>query len=205
MGTVILACDNGDGSLGGFFEECNYDMIAFLQHNDVNYLEINKKQLNEVSVSIQTSQHKDFLFVAYSHGSEDSLFAGDKAYISSTINIKSFPNTFFYSCACSTAKTLGKILIENGCLSFIGYNEPFHVWDFNRAPFLECINSGLKFFLEGKSVQQVVLSMKEKYTYHIDNYNNDIFGAALLVANRNALTSHGNDNLTIKSFKNAVD
>lgn len=49
-------------------------------------------------------------------------------------------------------------------------------------------------------VETIINKMKGKYDEQIDNYTNDFFGAAHLLANKNALVALGNMNLDINHF-----
>ena len=193
MSRVIIAFDNEDVRMGDFFLACGEDLIAFLQGSNIQPILLRSNNLSEASVQIMTEPHPVFLFGAYSHGGADRLVVNNLPYISTTVNITTFNNSFFYTCSCHTGRILGQQLVNNGCRSYRGYNNTFTIWSFNIGPFVECANHGFKEFIQGKTVSQVVESMKMKYTEHIDNYINDIFGAAFLVDNRNALVWHGED------------
>lgn len=202
MNSIILAFDDEDGELGDFFSACNSDLSTFLEGIGEKSIQLPRHSLNQASIQLITQQHKFFLFGAYSHGSDNSLVVESVPYISTEINIDSFGDSFFYACACHTGKVLGQELINKGCGSFIGYRDKFTVWGFNIPPFVECANHGLKEFIKGKSVSEVLDSMVQKYNHHIDNYENDSFGAVMLVSNRNALIRYGKD-LTISAMGNA--
>jgi hypothetical protein len=189
---TIIAVDENDNILGDFFYSCYEDLNDCFIANSIVVNLLKSNRLNDLSISLTMENMLNFIFVAYSHGGKSELTAnGTSQYISNTINIDKFKNSFFYTCSCYTGKELGVNLIDNGCLGFIGYNNKFTVWDFYRSPFVECANYGLKLFVEGLKIDDLYRKMKDKYTEHIDNYNNDIFGAAMLVANRNALVKIG--------------
>jgi hypothetical protein len=197
MINTILAVDNEDSGLGSFFTECLQDIESF--ESEAKSLDIvNSNALNDLTISLKLTNITKFIFLAFSHGSDDSLVVkGSNPYISSTLNIKRFTDSFFYACACDTGKVLGQTLINNGCASFIGYNDKFTVWGYNTRPFVECANYGYKLFLQGHDIGTIITMMKMKYDEHIDNYNNDIFGAADLLSNKNALVAYGNHQLNI--------
>ncbi|MFT3846219.1 MAG: hypothetical protein QM725_14275 [Lacibacter sp.] len=200
MISTILAIDDGDEILGEFFADCLADLKNFENERlDITY--ITSSRLNEASVSMLIPKDKKFVFLAYSHGSDNELLSsGTNPYVSEKVNITLFKNSFFYTCSCYTGKKLGEILIENECLSYIGYKEKFEVWNYNRRPFVECANFGFKLFVQGESVDLVLQKMKEKYDEQIDDYNNDYFGAAHLLANKNALVALGDINLSASDF-----
>ncbi len=204
---TIIAVDENDNVLGDFFYSCYLDLNDCFVANGINANLIKSNSLNDLSISLRIENKTRFIFIAYTHGGQSELTAnGSYQYISNTINIDKFKNSFFYTCSCYTGKELGRHLIDNGCLGFVGYNNKFTVWDFYRSPFVECANYGLKLFVEGFRTDDLYTKMKDKYTEHIDNYNNDMFGAAMLVANRNALVKIGQniciqDLLTNNSLK----
>ena len=201
MINVILAIDEEDHILGGFYSDCLRDFENFKTTMcTLSYIRSNA--LNEASVLMTVPGGQRFVFLAYSHGSENELLSGGVTpYISNSINVTAFKGALFYTCSCSTGKKLGYSLIENECTSYIGYKEKFEIWDFNRQPFVECANYGYKLFTQGENIESIIVKMKEKYDEHIDNYTNDFFGAAHLLANKNALLALGSMDFSLKHFK----
>lgn len=194
---TILAVDNEDSILGEFFTECLKDIENY--ENEAKSLNVIKSNaLNELAISLKLSELSKFIFLAFSHGSKESLLSnGSSPYISININNGIFLNAFFYACACNVGEVLGRNLVENGCSSFIGYNKNFEIWDFNRNPFVQCATYGYKLFLSGCNIETIIEKMKEKYDEYIDNYENDIFGAMMLLSNKNSLVYHGNSKHSI--------
>lgn len=191
MINVILAIDEQDEVLGGFYTECLQD-LENIENDKITLTSIRSNSLNEATIVLKTPANGKFVFLAYSHGSENELLAsGITPYISDTINIKLFKESFFYACSCSTGKRLGQSLIDNQCSSYIGYKEEFQVWDYNRKPFVKCANYGYKLFLQGENVESIITKMKKEYDKHISDYSNDFFGSAILLANKNALIALG--------------
>ncbi len=200
MISTILAIDERDHILGDFYTECLLDLENF-ENNRCLIKAIKSNSLNELAISVSIPLEGGFIFLAYSHGSDTELLAGGVTpYISESINTSLFKNSFFYTCSCSTAKRLGHILIENECISYIGYKEKFEIWDYNRVPFVDCANYGYKLFVQGDDVKTIIEKMKEKYDEHIDNYTNDIFGSAHLLANKRALIALGDLTHNINSL-----
>jgi hypothetical protein len=195
---AIIAVDNNDSILGNFFTECLQKIENYT--NPLVQLDIIKSNaLNDLTISLKVKNLSKIIFVAVSHGSEDSLLSnGVTPYISSNINIDKFSESFFYTCSCLTGKMLAPKLIENGCSSYLGYDNSFSVWDFNRTPFVECATYGYKVYLEGHNIETVLEMMKLKYDEHINNYDNDYFGAVMLLDNKNALIAQGDTKHNIK-------
>lgn len=192
MTEVIIAVDELDDCLGDFFNECLQDLEIIEKEAGCNTKYIKSDQLNDASVSFLVPKDKAFIFLAYSHGSETELLKrATTPYISEILNIDKFKSSFFYTCSCKTGKSLAQTLINNHCHCYIGYNEEFTVWDFNRKPFVECANLGFKLFLQGIESGEIINLMKAKYDEAIDNYENDLMGSAYLLSNKNALTLKG--------------
>lgn len=197
---TIIASDEKDSEMGDFFHSCSENLNDYFHEKEIEVIFLKSGMLNEASIDFITKPLTKFIFAAYSHGGDCELLQGGLyPYISGTININNFSNSFFYTCSCHTAKELGTKLIENGCLSFIGYNGKFTIWDFYREPFIECANWGIKLFYDGDKSEDIIIKMKDRYTMYIDNYQNDIFGAAMLVSNRNALI-HVGRNISINDL-----
>lgn len=190
MTNIIVAIDKEDEELGGFFEDCDLDLNNFFSEKNLSVNSLQNNQLNHIYIGVVTEPLDTFTFLAYSHGSDNELLSKGIPYIDEH-NVESFKNSLFYTCSCHTGKLLGSQLIENGCLSYIGYKDKFIVWDFNRSPFIECANYAIKEIYSGVTSEQAINNAKEKYNEHIDNYNNDLIGAAMLRSNRDALIHLG--------------
>ena len=192
MVEVIGLFDNKDENLGLFFNLCYEDLNLFLKDSPLNISYFDSPKISEASVAIITESLDKFILLAYSHGGENELVRnGNIPYVTTKINVDKFKNTLFYTCSCHTAKGLGEELINNGVLSYIGYKDKFEVWGYNMNPYIECANYGMKLFFTSTSTDAIIPLMKSKYNEHIDNYKNDIFGAAMLVSNRNSLIKKG--------------
>jgi len=198
---TIFAVDNQDSGLGSFFSECLQDILNYDNKSiELEILRSNSLQ-NDIVTTSKLNDITKFIFLAYSHGNDDALAINIVTpYISSTINADKFKDSFFYTCSCHTGKILGKALVDNGCSSYIGYNDKFTVWGYNTQPFVECANYGFKLFLQGDDVDTVIKKMKDKYDEHFENYNNDLIGAAFLLSNKNALVAHGNGKCNLSNF-----
>jgi len=202
MVNVILAIDDEDTILGEFYTECLNDLENF-ENDRCAITSLRSRRLNDLAISVSVPRDSKFVFMAYSHGSDSELLVGGmRPYISETSDLTLFKGSFFYTCSCNTGKRLGHSLINHECISYIGYKEKFEIWDFNRAPFVECANYGYKLFVQGENVQTILEQMKGKYDEKIDNYTNDYFGAVHLLANRNALLGLGDLTYSIDSILN---
>lgn len=211
---VLLTYDDSDkGSdeipgLDYFFEACAYNFYFEIADTNLCHItEVNGEHLTLNNVnSFLNKACKPFLIVAYSHGSDDSLLCKDQSnfYIKSGINDNKFSGCIFYTWSCLTGKLLGKTLLKNNCLAYIGYEGTIIAGTGEIASFLESANFGIKLLMEGKDIKQVIYGMYEKYNELIDYHENDkqdFVIASFLRRNRDELVYFGDDNLSIESIK----
>ena len=194
MANTILAFDEDDTSLGFFFKFCKDDLESFFKSITIVPDFIHSKILNEVTVSVYAAKYEKFVFGAYSHGNDNCLLeSATTPYISVTRNIANFKDSFFYTFSCYAGKNLGKDLISNECLCFIGYKNEIAIWNSYIKPFVECANFGLIQFFNGIDTFSIFKQMSEKYNEEIDKiYTSDFMIASILRENRDALVLHGN-------------
>ncbi|OIQ22056.1 MAG: hypothetical protein BM557_01370 [Flavobacterium sp. MedPE-SWcel] len=198
---TVLVIDESDNTLGSFFQSCQNDLYAFFNLTGVNPTLINSNRLNDLSIKVTTEPLEKFIFGAYSHGDKNCLVKAQLPYISTALNNSFFKNSFFYTFSCSSGYELGSNLIENGCLTFIGYNQVISIWSTYIKPFVECANYGLIRFYDGEDTYSIVEQMKVKYTNEIDSiYSSDFLIASILRENRDALVIHG-ENININNIK----
>ncbi len=208
MINAILVCDNNDSNLGDFFEKCKVETERLLASSDLefNNIEISGNAAFEIAVPMNANSinSNPFLFLSYTHGSEDELLKnGNNPFISIDHNIDSLKNSFAYCYACKAGKNLGRELCANGSLCFIGYKENVTVQKYFGAEdaFIECAVCGIEALVEGNTTGQTLIMMKDKYTECIDDfYSKDMLTATLFMENRDALVLHGNTELTIDDF-----
>lgn len=204
MINIVLAFDEEDEEIGSFNQGCKEDYEEFFSNSDYkNVTYITSQTLNSLNVQLKAEASLPFVFVAYSHGENHRLFSKEGDYISSTVNIASFKDSFFYTVSCHTGNQLGKELVENGCKCYFGYKDLFISWS-GYKEFSECANIGFFKFIEGVSADEVFEQILNKYNESIDSlYINDFFQASLLRANRDGLIKLG-ENITIDALKPAV-
>jgi hypothetical protein len=198
MTKALLVFDELDSKLGFFFQNCMDNLDDFFNISDLKPDILKSGQLNSFSVQLKTDSLDKFVFAAYSHGGKNCLVNSNIPYISTTVNIKCFNNTFFYTFSCSSGIELGSHLIQDGCLCYIGYNKVISIWSTHLVPFVECANYGLIQFFKGNDTESVFLQMVEKYNLEIDAiYKQDFMISSILMENRDALVMHGkNINIT---------
>ncbi|RLD61986.1 MAG: hypothetical protein DRJ05_01365 [Bacteroidetes bacterium] len=208
MINALLVCDNNDSNLGDFFEKCKVETERLLASSDFefNNIEVSGNAVFEIAVPMNANaiNSNPFLFVSYTHGSENELLKnGNNPFLSIDNNVDSLKNSFAYCYACKAGRNLGKEFCANGSLCFIGYKEDVTVQKFFGAEdaFIECAVCGIEALVEGNTTGQALIRMKEKYTECIDDfYLRDMLTATLFMENRDALVLHGDTELTIEDF-----
>lgn len=202
MFNLFLAYSDTDAHLGRYFSDCADDLKYFLLKNFPNAKihEINKEKLCYPLFDLEVEKTAPVVVTAFSHGSADELFHNGQVYLKKQ-NASSFQNTLFYTNACSAGLKLGHILIEAGCLSFIGYKNEVFVVIGHYDKFRDCDNHGIKCFLQGDSTGTAFEKMKSFYTEKIDElYSDDAFASAILMRNRDSLVIIGSRDLDITAF-----
>ncbi len=193
MANTILAFDELDTLLGPFFLDCKKDLDTFFDSENIITDQIHSKILNDLTIKLTTDKYTHFVFGAYSHGDINNLLkSAQTPFVSIALNGSSFENSFFYTFSCDSGKNLGKELIDQKCLCFIGYEKTIAIWTTYLVPFVECANYGLVQFFKGHDTYSVKDKMYEKYTEKIDEvYKTDFLIASILKDNRDALVIHG--------------
>ena len=208
MINTLLVYDNNDQSLGEFFEKCNVETEMLLDSSDFNfnYSNISGNAAFEIAVPLKAKSinSNPFLFISYTHGSENELLKnGNTPFLSTTYEVDVLKNSIAYCYACKAGKNFGKDVCENGALCFIGYSESITVQKYFGAEdvFIDCAVCGIKALIEGNTTGEALLTMKNRYTECIDDfYIKDMLTALLFMENRDALVLHGNPELTINDL-----
>lgn len=207
MINALIISDTKDAELGNFFQECKEKTELILDPERFNKITIDGKVVFNILLPLKANnlKAKPYLFINYSHGSDDQLLQnGNEEYLSLNTNIDCLKNTFIYSFACKSGKILGKYLCdEAGSLCFIGYEQDIIIQEFfsAREAFIECATFGLTAFVNGATTKNVYTSIKENYTKHIDEfYLKDMPTASLFMINRDALCIYGDKDLTINNL-----
>jgi hypothetical protein len=203
MINVFFAYDDNDSDLGDYFEESFNTISSQLSTNEkvksssIRGLDCTEANLNS---AISSFDFEHFVFIGICHGTEDQLLTESEAFISGA-NSHFFAKSLFYTSACSCLAVLGNQLVQDGCLSFVGYNGPVEVWEGYYDVFIDCENFGIVEFLNtNKTIGETVAEMITRYNDTIDELSlgnvEDIIVASLLVSNRDKLDILGDKNLT---------
>ena len=209
MVNTLLVCDNNDKELGQFFKKCHSKIESILDSSGHQFKPIsimgNASFEMLVSINAAAINSKPFLFVSYSHGSDNELLQnGVTPFLSTANGIDCLENSFAYCYACKSGSILGKELCENGALCFIGYSQNVQIQIYFGAEdaLIECATCGIQSFVEGNTTGYTFKVIKEKYTDCIDAfYLKDMLTASLFMQNRDALVLHGDSELTINDLE----
>lgn len=206
MADILLAFDEADNTMGSFNQACLETFEEYFESYSHKITYVRSDRLSDLTISLLTENGKPLIFAAYSHGSEAGQLNGsvNGVYVSTDVNIDRFRNSFFYTVSCFSGTVLGTRLIEDGCLSFIGYKSLFHYWDGYKS-FPECANFGFFLFIEDHSTKTIYSKMVEKYNEQIDTmYQDNYLVASLLLKNRDALIHLGEDITINKLTSNPI-
>jgi len=206
---VLVAYDQ-NCSIGQYFEDCKNNIIDFfngLEDLEKTYTEIPSARCNVayIDMTLPLLKPQPFIFIAYTHGLNDSLRCGGTHYVS-LANSHHFEHSLFYSTACLIGKELAPDLINKGCKAFIGFEEesetPEDASSYKQM-FIECDNFGIKYLVSCDStVGEAYEAMLNNYTNKIDYLTNvgDPLFASILRVNRDALVCMGDMNLRKKDL-----
>ena len=200
MFNILLIHDDLDEKRGDYFSASHQNMIDKLSILDLpNLQSLNTNLCLANSIDHYTSAFKGqpFIFVAYAHGSEDTLEVGGEQYIHER-NAYFFSETLFYACSCLSAKSLGLTLMNEGCRVFAGYDARISTLNPECEPiFYECENAFLTHFLTtNNTIQDSLRFMYHKYQemgYHLQNEFNTFTASELLEGNLKAFKLFCND------------
>ena len=152
---IYIACDNEDKALGHFFQSC-YDKIREVAvANGFEYESLTSHVLTKENINKHTSRSEEYVFSAFSHGTENALLCGKNAFVEVNDNVKNFYNSVFYTFACDSAKGIGKEFGNSYVLGYFGYNNQAWVILGYEDVFVECATKGLVSYIEGKTLKSL--------------------------------------------------
>ncbi len=185
---IYIACDNEDKNLGHFFQSCHDTIREVAVANGFNYESLTSSNLTKDNVNNYTSEADEYVFSAFSHGTENSLLCGNNAYIEVNCNVKNFYSSVFYTFACYSANGIGKEFKESYVLGYIGYNDRAWVVPAYEDMFVECATKGLVSYIEGKTLKESVKDLVAEYDRCLKKAKlNPIY--AYLLKNKQALVT----------------
>ncbi len=168
MLNLLIIYDDLDRRRGDYFATSHQDLYSKLKPSFLS----NLQALNTNDCLAQTIDHytsnfngQPFIFVAYTHGSENALHISTEDYIHKK-NAYLFNKTLFYACTCLSAKSLGQFLLDNGCTVFMGFNSTItSCRPEAEGIYQACENIFLEHFINTDStIQECLNVMYKKYT-----------------------------------------
>jgi hypothetical protein len=206
MARFSIAYDNEDAPLGHYFASSKEDIAAIILGNsDQHTIKEIPSALctqNYIDEYFPTINHKNFIFIAYSHGHEGYLKVSDNNYVVSPTNTHNFINSLFYAMTCYSGKVLGPELIVKGCITYIGYKGVANTLERHKKLSIDCDNRALKNFIEGSTAGEAVAEMKLFIKESIRSLlrSKDVISAGGLRQNLAGLVIYGNSNLSFQGF-----
>lgn len=185
---VYVAFDNADKELGHFFLTCADLVKQATVDNGLLYKSIGADFLTKETVNTYTREADEYVFCAFSHGTDTALLCKGKSYIEVDDNVCNFYSSVFFTFACHTAKGIGKEFNDAYVLGYFGYNNEAWVVPAYENVFVKCAISGLVSYLQGNT-------LKQARQYMIDEYDRQIKGAKVnliysyLLKNKQALVA----------------
>lgn len=204
---LISFTDENDKRLGAYFQNSK----KFLSDNveSLDNVRIYKEVSSDICTMFSVNQlissvNGKYICAIYTHGNPTAFMANGKPYINDA-NSKNFKDSFIYSTACLTAKTIGKKLIDDGCLAFVGFDNESQVLcdSYSANVIMNCDHACLFAFLNDDiSLEEAVKRGIAYYDTQIEKCNGveDILLKSILVANREALCVFGDETLTRNDF-----
>ena len=206
MINFVIAFDNQNSELGQYFEDCKNDIVSILDEQSYlvkssSQIASNRCNLAYIDISIPQINSNPFVFIAYTHGIEDCLRCNGASFVSID-NSHHFKNSLFYSTACFIGRKLAPKLINNGCKTFIGFNDESKVLFENpvyKKAFIDSDNFAIKMFITSDvTIGQAFEAMKNHYSnkiYRAVELGEDPIFIGILEANKEALICLGDKNL----------
>lgn len=204
---LICVTDINDKQLGLFFKESHKYLKEFFGGLGI---EANIQDLDSTTLLSQQvfndairSKTGKTLVIAYSHGNVDEFRINNFSYIDKNNSIE-LKNSFIYSTACSTAKGIGKQLMSDGCIAFVGYEKETYA-EFcdpvKQQTIIQCDHACLFSFLSDPN-KTILDAFHDAIKYfdskikYVEQTDKDILFVDKLVQNKEALRIEFNNNIT---------
>lgn len=186
---VFIACDNEDPQLGNFFLSCHDRIREVAVLNGIAYQSLTSQFLTKDFINQHTEVADEYVFSAFSHGSDNALLCGGQPYVEKDDNVKNFYSSVFYTFACDTANGIGEEFRSAYVLGYFGYNKPACVVPSYQDMFVECATKGLLSYLEGRTLKECADDMVAEYDKQISRAAIVSPVYALLLNNKQSLVT----------------
>ena len=194
---IYIVCDNEDENLGHFFQSCHDRIREVSVANGFDYKSITSESLTKDKINEHTSEADNYVFSAFSHGTDDTLLCGKEIYIEASDNVKNFYSSVFYTFACNTANGIGKEFENTYVLGYFGYNNSAWVVPAFEDIFVDCATKGLVSYIEGKTLKEARKDLIAEYDKHLKNARLNPVYACLLKNKQALVTIINNEEKTI--------
>ena len=194
---IYIACDNEDKDLGHFLQSCHDRIREVAVENGFDYRSFTSQSLTKENIDTHTSEADEYVFSAFSHGTDNSLLCRNNAYIKVDDNVKNFYSSIFYTFACYSANGIGKEFEESYVLGYFGYNNQAWVVPRYENIFVECATKGLVAYIEGKTLKDARKDLIAEYDKHLKNARVNPMYAYLLKNKQALVTIINNEEKTI--------
>lgn len=205
---ILIAYDSLDNTQGTYFSNCSQELLNHLPLYLRDKVELISDQgLNFVSVSLKLEEVNEqaFIFSAFCHGTKLSLNGMGKPFLKVRENSALLKNGLIYTNACSAGQDFGREIIKEGVVAFVGYDKEVDslIADEFLPLSVRCDIYALQLFLHDNRTLRAAEDAAKKFftvkSREIFRKGNP-FAASLIIANRDAMVIHGNDQITFNEL-----
>ncbi len=207
MPKIIVVYDDLDPHIGSNTLLCYTHLQKSINVSHHTIVPFDGANCNCTSIqqAIIDLQEVPFVFIAYSHGSQDCLSSYSHGEYVNVSNSYYFSASLFYTNACLSALSLKEMLLAQNCRVFIGYNDEVKVPDQDDLEelFVECENHAITLFLNTNlNIGECFGRMKDMYDAICDKLvdQGEIAWASKLALNRSCLVIDGDLTTTRLSY-----
>ena len=153
-------------SATSFASECAREVKMFLLKTEFEISEFFGVDacVEKVHGHMQFSLSEVQGFLNYGHGNKQTIFGNNGEVLFDISSAGLLKNKICYVLACSAAKVLGKEIVGNGGICFLGFNEDFTYSTSHENLFKVCVNSGIKAMIfEKMTIGEAYERMRETF------------------------------------------
>lgn len=195
---VYIACDDADKILGHFFQSCADAVKQATVDNGFSYEHMGADCLTKEAINTFTGEADEYVFCAFSHGTDTALVCNGKSYVEAGDNVCNFYSSVFFTFACHTAKGIGQEFDDVYVLGYFGYNNKAWVIPAYEDVFVKCATSGLISYLQGNTLKQARQDMVDEYDRQLKKGKVNLTYSYLLKNKQALVAIINNEDKTIK-------
>lgn len=143
----------------------------------VNFYHLEKKKVNRKKFEGLLKKKDVDVVLLNGHGGDDCVYGSDGIILDKD-NVGLLKGKVIHAMSCNSAKTLGRISIENGAMAYVGYDEPFlaprmddkisnPLIDETASLFLDPAFIAQKALVNGKEPEEAVMLARRDYNRSI--------------------------------------